>query len=79
MSKRVSELVLHTAKQHAGRTLLMVTHSTVIESLLAARFGHYYDGIGMRRLAWLRCKVCDGEISLEELDGFTFSKELDMK
>jgi len=80
MSKRVSALMLQAAAAHAGQNLLMVTHSTVIESLLATRWGYFYDGIGMRRLAWLRCHVRhNGTITLEELDGFKFSKEVDMK
>ena len=67
-------------RQHADQTVLCVTHSIIIESLLATLIGKHYDGISMRRLAWIRVQVPSdgGELKFEHLDGFTFANEVSM-
>ena len=81
ITERVAAFLKETVlEKHVGRTLLLVTHSVVIESLLATLRGDYYEGISMRRLAWIKCQVQPGGgLVFEDLDGFTFSKGLSMK
>ena len=79
MSNRVVRVVqeAHTP----GGCVLLVTHSTIIESVLAVLFGKRYDGISMRRLAWLQCSLGtpEGDLELVVSDGVTYSDRLSMK
>jgi broad specificity phosphatase PhoE len=51
-------------------SLLVVTHSTVMESVLAVLFSVNFDGIHMRTLAWMRLVFRDDEFfELVEMDG----------
>ena len=73
------------------KNVLMVTHSTVIESLLATHFGVDFDSIGMDNLCWLRFSVhflrpqrnCkqrvggDWHLELEAKDGLRYRHSLD--
>jgi len=72
----------------AGGTALAVTHSTVIESLLASLFGADFDSVESANLSWLRFEVkpfrssLSGEplewrLVLTGSDGITFSPSPD--
>lgn len=57
----------------AGEPLLAVTHSTIMEAVLAVLCGQRYEGIQMRRLAWFRLEVStSGECQVVEKDGINF-------
>ena len=65
---------------HGGQVVMLVTHSQVIESILAVLRGDFFEGISMRRLAWIRCLADpDGNVVFEHLDGFKFSDQLSLK
>jgi broad specificity phosphatase PhoE len=59
-------------------SLLVVTHSTVMESLLAVLFAASFDGIHMRTLAWMRLAFRDDAVEprfeLVEMDGIQFDE-----
>lgn len=53
-----------------GATVACVTHSVVLESLLAATFSKDFEGVHSRTLAWLRCSYSPSAgFQLEESDG----------
>lgn len=59
------------------RRVLLVTHSTIIESFLSALFGAQYDTIEMENLAWLELSLVPGSeskwrISLDRSHGVTY-------
>ena len=67
-------------QNHPGQTILCVTHSVVLESLLAVLRGHFYEGISMRRLAWFRVNITpQGVFAFEHIEGMEFKSELDLK
>merc|ERR1712216_1034263 len=42
------------SKHPPGSLILLVTHSTILESMLAVEHGYHFEGIGMRTLASFR-------------------------
>eukprot|EP00697_Spironema_sp_BW2_P001736 gnl/Spiro4/12341_TR6514_c0_g1_i1.p1 gnl/Spiro4/12341_TR6514_c0_g1~~gnl/Spiro4/12341_TR6514_c0_g1_i1.p1 ORF type:complete len:225 (+),score=51.31 gnl/Spiro4/12341_TR6514_c0_g1_i1:68-742(+) len=74
MSSRAMETFIDHAKQAPGSTVLVVTHSTIIESLLAVVFSKAYDGIAMSTLAHFRMDIdSEGRADLVEVHNITFS------
>ena len=75
MSARVEALLRRLAREAGNAekaTILCVTHSTILESVLATLFGKWFVGIDMRRLAWLECRLAvggAGDIELVRMDG----------
>ena len=66
----------------AAPTILCVTHSTIIESVLASLYGKWFDGIDMRRLAWLECRLAAGGaggIELVRMDGIECKNTISSK
>jgi len=57
--------------RHAGQVVLLVTHSMVLQALLAVLKSIRYEDISMRRLAWLELSVsADGALTWGDSDGF---------
>ena len=61
IARRVMECIeaVCTNKCESGAlgSVLLVTHSTVIEAFLAVHFGKYFEGIKMRNLGWLQVRA----------------------
>jgi broad specificity phosphatase PhoE len=71
VARRVRAFVDELRPLHDGQTVLLVTHSIVLQSLLAVWGGHRYENIGMRWLAWIELAVdADGAVEFRHLDGF---------
>ena len=73
IAARVVEAAAAAARGGGGGPVLLVTHSTVLEAVLAACFGKNFEGIKMRTLAWIRYRFGDdGTLQLLETDGVEF-------
>jgi len=57
MARRAVATVSTAAARWPGATILAVTHSTIMESLMAVVDGKRFEGIAMRRLAWICMEV----------------------
>jgi broad specificity phosphatase PhoE len=77
ISRRVVDFIKGVvAPAHAGQSVLLVTHSVILESVLAVLDGKAFDGISMRRLAWIHATIDGDELTIKHLDGFTFEDGL---
>jgi hypothetical protein len=54
------------------RTILAVTHSTVLESLLASLFGADFDGIHTDNLCWIRFRVQQSRLVMDGSEGVSY-------
>lgn len=87
MALRARAVALEAAgTQEAGACILLVTHSTILEAVLAVEHGYHFEGISMRTLAWfqwmLDMDTSDGnspELVLSTTDGITFSDGIGTK
>lgn len=71
VAQRVRAFVDELHRVHTGQTVLLVTHSIVMQSLLAVWGDHRYESVGSRRLAWIELAVGDdGAVEFRHLDGF---------
>lgn len=58
VSKRMMEFIFsHVLEKPAGQTVLLVTHSMVLNSLLAVHHGKDFERILTRRLCWIKLGV----------------------
>jgi len=70
VAARVRRLVDEIAERHAGEVVLLVTHSIVLQSVLAVWAGDRYENISMRPLAWLELTVDGGVVTVKHREGF---------
>jgi broad specificity phosphatase PhoE len=70
VAARVRRLVDDLAERHAGEVVLLVTHSIVLQSVLAAWAGDRYENIGMRQLAWIELTADGDGVTVRHREGF---------
>merc|ERR1711974_139195 len=58
MAARARAVAMDAIQVHGpGSSVLIITHSTIMEALLAVEHGHHFEGISMRNLAWFEWAV----------------------
>ena len=74
---RAAACLIEAAEQNPTGNVLAVTHSTVIESLLATCFAADFESIHTENLSWVRLRVADDKLSIDAFDGVSFSQSPD--
>lgn len=69
---RAGQCLLEALMNNEDVTLLAVTHSTVIESLLACLFGADFDSIHTDNLCWIRFRVEQSRLVMDGSEGVHF-------
>lgn len=69
------------ARYGADARVLIVTHSTIMEAILAVEHGYHFEGISVRNLAWFQWEAgcADGARKISDMDGCTFSDGIGIK
>eukprot|EP00931_Biecheleriopsis_adriatica_P011352 TRINITY_DN112439_c0_g1_i1.p1 TRINITY_DN112439_c0_g1~~TRINITY_DN112439_c0_g1_i1.p1 ORF type:complete len:249 (-),score=37.21 TRINITY_DN112439_c0_g1_i1:255-1001(-) len=80
MALRARALAMEVSRNHPEKTVLLVTHSTIMEAILAVEAEKHFEGISMRNLAWFEWLLsAEGAAKIGHVDGITFSDGIGLK